>query len=115
MIQITCRRCNRDGHFSVECRTLNKKPTKYKQPSNSAQYANDSDQGKTKDTSGFEFVFTALQQSQALLSTNSDFEDAWLLDTKATQHMTFRKNFFWSFNECKLNSVFLADDTVHTP
>ena len=29
--------------------------------------------------------------------------------------MTFRKDLFWSFNECKLNSVFLADDTVHTP
>ena len=64
MSQITCRRCNRDGHFFAECRTLNKKPTKYKQPSYSAQYANDSNQGKYKDESGFEFAFSALQLSQ---------------------------------------------------
>ena len=52
---------------------------------------------------------------QDLLSTNSDFEYAWLLDIGETQHMNFRKYFFWSFNERTLNSFFLVDDTVHTP
>ena len=42
-------------------------------------------------------------------------EDAWFLDTRETQHMTFRKYFFWSFNDCKINLVFLVDDIVHTP
>ena len=32
--QITCRRCNRVGHFDAECRTSNNKIPKYKQPSN---------------------------------------------------------------------------------
>ena len=84
MSQITCRRCNRVGHFAADCRQLNNKLPKYKQPSNSAQYANDSDQEKKKDESGFEFVFSSIQPSQTLLSTNSDFEDAWLLYTGET-------------------------------
>ena len=84
MSQITCRRCNRVGHFAADCRSSNNKLPKYKQLSNSAQYANDSNQGKQEDESGFEFVFSALQPSQALLSTNSDFEDAWLLYTGET-------------------------------
>jgi hypothetical protein len=29
--------------------------------------------------------------------------------------MTFRCKFFWNFQECHLNSVFLADNTKHTP
>jgi hypothetical protein len=29
--------------------------------------------------------------------------------------MTFRRDFFWNFQECHLNSVFLADNTKHTP
>ena len=115
MSQNTCTRCNRVSHFASDCKTLNNNLLKYKQPSNSAQYANDSNQGKLEDESGFEFVFSSLQPSQALLSTNSDFEDAWLLDTGANQHITFRKYLFWSFNECKLFSVFLVDDIVHTP
>ena len=36
MSQITCRRCNRVGHFAADCRTSNNKLPKYKQPSNSA-------------------------------------------------------------------------------
>ena len=58
MSQIICRRCNRVGHFVADCRTSNNKLPKYKQPSNSAQYANDSNQGKHEDESGFEFVFS---------------------------------------------------------
>ena len=61
MRQITCRRCNRVVHSAADCRTSNNKLPKYKQPSNSAQYANDSDQGKKEDEIGFEFVFTVLQ------------------------------------------------------
>jgi hypothetical protein len=29
--------------------------------------------------------------------------------------MTFRCDLFWNFQECHLNSVFLADNTKHTP
>jgi hypothetical protein len=60
-------------------------------------------------------VFTS--SSTLHLSTNfkSYYEDAWILDSGASQHMTFRRGFFWNFQECHLNSVFLADHTKHTP
>ena len=29
--------------------------------------------------------------------------------------MTYRRDLFWNFQECHLNSIFLADDTKHTP
>jgi hypothetical protein len=29
--------------------------------------------------------------------------------------MSFRREFFWNFQECHLNSVFLIDNTKHTP
>jgi len=45
----------------------------------------------------------------------SDYEDAWILDSGATQHMTCRHDFFWNFQECQLNSIFILDDTKNTP
>jgi hypothetical protein len=119
MSHIICRQCNRVGHYAEDCRTPNDKLPKFKQHSTSTQYANANDQDD--DQSDFEYVFTALQQSEsrALMASNysfqSEYEDAWLLDIGATQHMTFRRDLFWSFHECKLNSIFLADDTMHTP
>jgi hypothetical protein len=29
--------------------------------------------------------------------------------------MTFRRDFFWNFQECHLNSIFLVDNMKHTP
>ena len=29
--------------------------------------------------------------------------------------MNFRWDFFWSFQQCHLNSIYLADKTKHTP
>jgi hypothetical protein len=66
-------------------------------------------------------VFTTLQNLESIAlqvsnySLKSDYEDAWILDTGATQHMTFRRDFFWTFQECKLISIFLVDDTTQTP
>lgn len=38
-----------------------------------------------------------------------------IMDACATQHMTYRKEFFWSYQDCHLNSIILVDDTTHTP
>jgi hypothetical protein len=37
------------------------------------------------------------------------------MDIGATQHMLYRKYFFWTYQDCNLNSLFLADDTNHIP
>ena len=45
----------------------------------------------------------------------NDFEYAWIMDIGATQHMTYMKDFFWSYEDYHLNSIFLPDDSIHLP
>ena len=84
----------------------------FKQHSTYAKYTNDQDD----DTS--EYVFTTLQNQQLqkvpFYSLKSDYEDAWISDIGATQHMTFLSDFFWTVQECQLNPMFLVNDTTHT-
>jgi hypothetical protein len=90
-----------------------KKKTKFKQQSTSAQYAND------QGDDALEYVSTTLQNSESTslqvsnYSLKSDFEDAWILYTGVAQHMTFQCDFFWTFQECQLNSIFLVDEKTH--
>eukprot|EP00253_Pinus_taeda_P022127 PITA_22127 len=105
--QIVCRRCNKVGHYAEDCHTSLNKIPKFQQPL--AQFANDQDEDSS------EYVFTSSPESQISSHIRSDYEDAWILDSGATQHMTCRRDFFWNFQECQLDSIFLADDTKHTP
>jgi hypothetical protein len=60
------------------------------------QYAN------TRENEKCEYAFTTLQQIettnkvQTNYSFKSDFEDTWIMDTGATQHITYRKDLFWN-------------------
>jgi hypothetical protein len=66
-----------------------KKIMKFKKQSTSTQYVNHQED----DVS--EYLFTALQNSESTTlqvssySLKSDYEDVWILDTRATQHMPF--------------------------
>jgi len=73
------------------------------------QFANDQDDDNS------EYVFTSSPASQFSSHLRSDYEDAKILDSGATQHMTCQRDFFWNFHDRQLNSIFLADDTKHTP
>eukprot|EP00253_Pinus_taeda_P028683 PITA_28683 len=95
------------GYNNQDCRTSIKKIPKFQQ--HSTQFANDQDEDDS------EYVFTSSPASQISSHLKSDYEDAWILDSEATQHMTCRRDFFWNFQDCQLNSIFLADDTKHTP
>jgi hypothetical protein len=81
------------------CRTPIDKIPKFKKQSTSTQYANAHDQ----EDDDSEYVFTMLEHSEssALLVSNysfrSEYEDAWILDTGATQHMTFEEISFGHF------------------
>lgn len=37
------------------------------------------------------------------------------MDIGGTQHMTYRRDFFWNYQDCHLSSFFLAYDTTHIP
>lgn len=75
-----CRRCNKVGHYAEDYRTSLNKIPKFQQ--HSAQFANDQDENNS------EYVFTSSPTSQLSSHLRSDYEDAWILDSRATQHMT---------------------------
>jgi hypothetical protein len=107
--QVRCKRCLRMGHYASNCLTSNDQLPKFKQTSNSnsqqsAQYAEDQDYQDDQ----YEYVFTTVQQEDS-------FENDWILDTWATQHMTYRKDYFWNYQDVQLNPIYLADDTTHIP
>eukprot|EP00253_Pinus_taeda_P014344 PITA_14344 len=95
------------GNNNQDCQTSLNKIPKFQQ--HSAQFANDQDDDNS------EYVFTSSPVSQLSSHLRSDYEDAWILDSGATQHMTCRRDFFWNCQDCQLNSIFLADDTKDTP
>jgi len=105
--QIVCRRCNKVGHYVEDCQTSLKKIPKFQQ--HSAQFQ------MIKMTITQNMFFTSSPVSQLSSHLRSDYEDAWILDSCATQHMTCRHDFFWNFQDCQLNSICLVDDTKHTP
>jgi hypothetical protein len=99
--------CNKVGHYVEYCRTSIDKISKFHQ--NTTQLAND------RNDDGSKNVFTSSSTLQISTNFQSDYEDAWILDSGASQRMTFRCDFFWNFQEFHLNYVFLAYNTNHTP
>lgn len=83
--QIVCKICNKVGHYVEDCRTSIDKIHRFHQ--NTAQFENYQD-----FHDGSEYVFTNIESTTLQVSTflRSENEDAWILDTKETQHMTFR-------------------------
>jgi hypothetical protein len=93
------------GHYASNCLTNNDQLPKFKQMSQqSVQYAEDQDYQDDEN----EYVFSAVQHEHS-------FENDWILDTGATQHMTYRIDYFWNYKDVQLKPIYLADDTTHIP
>jgi hypothetical protein len=56
----------------------------------------------------YEYIFSVVQYVDS-------FENDWILDIGATQHMTYHIYYFWNYKYFQLNTIFLADDTNHIP
>jgi hypothetical protein len=69
----------------------------------------------------YEYVLTANQEIDFAnpVATNKlmrkDYEDDWILDIGATQHMCYRKDYFRTYQDMGLNPIYLVDDKTHTP
>jgi hypothetical protein len=97
------------GHYASNFITSNDQLPKFKETSNSnsqqsVQYAEDQDYQDDQ----YEYVFTIVQQEDS-------FENDWILDTGATQHMTYHIDYFWNYQYVQLNSIYLADHIAHIP
>ena len=93
------------AHCTSNCLTSNDQFLKFKQTSQqSAQYAEDQDYQDDE----YEYVFSAVHHVHS-------FENDWILDTGANQHMTYRRDYFWNYKDVQLNPIYLADDTTHIP
>ena len=82
---------------------------KFKKISNSnsqksTQYAED----QNYQDDQYEYVFLAVQHVDS-------FENYWILDIGDTQHMTYRRDYFWNYKDVQLKPIYLADDTTHIP
>jgi hypothetical protein len=97
------------GHYASNCHTRNDQLSKFKKTSNSnsqqlAQYTENQDYQDDQ----YEYVFSTVQHVDS-------FENDWILDTGATQHMTYRKDYFWNYQDVQLNPIYLDDDATHIP
>jgi hypothetical protein len=95
------------GHCVSNCLTRNDKLSNFKKTSNSnyqqsSQYAKD----QHYQDDQYEYVFSTVQHVDS-------FENDWILDTWATQHMTYHKECFWNYKDVQLNTIYLIDDTTH--
>lgn len=89
MFKGKCFNCDEEGHTARQC----KKPKRERKQANSASYSK---------KSPHEDAFTA-----SFLSTQSKrlYEDQWLADSGASNHMTFRRDWFKTFEEINNKSV----------
>ena len=88
-----CFYCKKPGHFARNC---------YKKKSDEREKAN---HAKFDDVE-HDYVF------MAGLSVSIHTRQDWLVDSGATQHMTFQRHWFESYEEIEPRKVFMGDDTI---
>ena len=95
-----CYRCGKTGHTTSYCRTCWDKIVNKKE-----QLQN---KGNPPESENYVVAHCNLGIEEAF-STSFSWNDIWLLDTGATCHMTFRKDFFETFSDQIDGVVHLAD------
>jgi transposase InsO family protein len=102
--QLQCYYCKRVGHMKRDCRKFKRDSEAHSWQRDRSGGASSSKANNTKCGSEDEsFVFSS--------STNS-FPADWIVDSGATKHMTYRREFFGAFDPSHRQKVRLADNSV---
>uniref|UniRef100_A0A1Y1NHZ0 Retrovirus-related Pol polyprotein from transposon TNT 1-94 n=1 Tax=Photinus pyralis TaxID=7054 RepID=A0A1Y1NHZ0_PHOPY len=95
---VTCYNCQKRGHYARECR--NKKQER----ANTAE--------KEKGQEGNVTAFTTEEKAFGLTSDALAIskDDVWIMDSGASSHMTYHKDYFSSLEDSDIKSVTLGDN-----
>lgn len=97
--EITCFYCQKRGHIARECRKRLRE-TNNKESTRSSK--------RDEETSNMS-AFVGETHAKEVLSLAT--EDIWLLDSGASKHMTFRRDWFSELQSCENEYVYLGDGT----
>jgi hypothetical protein len=95
-----CNFCDKDGHDESKCF---KKMASLEETMKKHNISIDSTSSSSHGHALFSFVF-----SFNATSTSSSYE--WLIDSRASYHMTKDKDIFYALNECNTKKIFVGDD-----
>jgi hypothetical protein len=124
MTQVKWKMCLCIGQVVEECRTQNENFPKNNQNFNSKQHSKSNVSTSARYAHNQEDDFKLSTTNQGIdfadsIATNKlmrkDYEDDWIIDIGATQHMCYRKYYFWTYQDMEPNIIYLADGTTHTP
>ena len=109
-----CTRCNRDGHDASKCRTPWNKIEQHRNQDKGK--TNDKDKGKAPESAHYVLAHCNNGVTEDLFDVSfTSWRDDWLLDSGATCHMTFRKDFFEEFTDKVDGAVYFADKSKLKP
>ena len=100
-----CKRCGKTGHTSDQCwaswDSIKDKHNQKKDDQDASKYSS--------------CIVAHCNLGINEMTSLSSYKDCWLLDTSATSHMTFRKDYFEELNESIDGIVYFADKSSIKP
>lgn len=98
MTNTICHYCHKPGHLIANCR---RRLSRFKNKNN------DDDIDDSTNVNAF-----VSASSYHTIALNSDIKDVWILDSGASKHVSFHRNWFSSFSPCNGDKIILGDGTM---
>ncbi|KAA0043826.1 putative gag-pol polyprotein [Cucumis melo var. makuwa] len=99
-----CFLCHKEGHFKKNC-PLNKS----REASTSEANVTDG-YNSAEITNGYDSAETGYESAEVLMVSHRDIQDAWIMDSGCTFHMTPHRDFLTNFQKVDGGKVLLGDN-----